>query len=74
MKQTQIQKKEVIILIKAEILPTLKERINFKKAKLIEQQFKKDEEELKNYKVDKLHDSLKEKVEAEKTELDESQE
>ncbi|MBU1099059.1 MAG: type II and III secretion system protein [Bacteroidetes bacterium] len=52
--QQTVTKKEVIILIKAEILPTLKERVDFKRNNnLIKEQYMKDEEDAKRYKVKK---------------------
>ncbi len=56
---TQVIKKEIIILIKVEIVPTLKERIKMKKAEnQIQNKFKKDTESLKNYKIHSFNKEL----------------
>lgn len=47
-----LTKKEVIILIKAEIIPSLKERVEIKKNEnLIKEQYMKDEMDAKKYKI-----------------------
>ncbi len=48
--QKQINKKEVIILLKANIVPTLKERVAKKREDLIKKQIIKDHKELEFYK------------------------
>jgi type IV pilus assembly protein PilQ len=49
---TEVKKKEVIILLKAELLPTLKERVNAKKGdNLIKQELKNYEDKLQTYKT-----------------------
>ncbi len=55
----QITKKEVIILIKAELLPTLKERVDQKKENLIRSKFLKDEAEGEQYKMKNFLEELK---------------
>lgn len=49
---SQVIKKEIIILVRAEIIPTIKERIAQKQNdNLIRDKFKADEEEIKKYKI-----------------------
>lgn len=51
--QKVIRKKEVIILLKAELLPTLEERFStIEKQNLIEEKLKKDQREIQSYKSD----------------------
>ena len=51
--QKVIRKKEVIILLKAELLPTLEERFStIEKQNLIEEKLKKDQKEIQSYKSD----------------------
>ncbi len=53
--QTIVTKKEVIILLRAELLPTLEDRfISIQKQNLIKQKLEKDKEEIKYYKPDYL--------------------
>ncbi len=47
----QISKKEVIILLQAELVPTLKERVAQKKENEINKQILEDQENLKKYKI-----------------------
>jgi len=55
--QSIITKKEVIILLRAELLPTLEDRfISIQKQNLIKQKLEKDKEEIKYYKPDYLKD------------------
>lgn len=52
----QTIKKEIIILIKAEIIPSLKERLNIDKNRnLIKDQFDKDENEIQKLKIHKFN-------------------
>lgn len=59
--ETQIIKKEVIILLETTILPTLKERIHQMKENLIQKQLIKDEQETQKYKMKELIEELKNK-------------
>ena len=53
--KTIVTKKEVIILLRAELLPTLEDRfISIQKQNLIKQKLEKDKEEIKYYKPDYL--------------------
>ena len=55
--KTIVTKKEVIILLRAELLPTLEDRfISIQKQNLIKQKLEKDKEEIKYYKPDYLKD------------------
>lgn len=55
--ETIVTKKEVIILLRAELLPTLEDRfISIQKQNLIKQKIEKDKEEIKYYKPDYLKD------------------
>lgn len=48
----QVIKKEIIILVRAEIIPTIKERIAQKRSEnLIKEKFQADEEEIKKYRI-----------------------
>lgn len=55
----QLLKKEVIILIKADIVPPLKERIDNKKENLIKKKLIDDVQEVDKYKSQNLKDELK---------------
>ncbi len=55
----QLIKKEVIILIKADIVPPLKDRIDMKKENLIKQRLHEDIKEIEKYKKSNLQDELK---------------
>lgn len=60
--KTVVTKKEVIILLRAELLPTLKDRFNVKNAdikNLIKEKIEKDKQELKKYKSDYLKEEKK---------------
>ena len=61
----QLVKKEVIILIKAELLPTLKERVEMKKQNLIREQFMNDEKEAEKYKLKNIMEELQKEKETE---------
>ena len=52
----QITKKEVIILLQAELVPTLKERVAQKKENEINKQIIEDHENLKKYKITPFRD------------------
>ncbi len=55
--KTVVTKKEVIILLRAELLPTLEDRfISIQKQNLIKQKLEKDKEEIKYYNMDYLKD------------------
>lgn len=55
--QTKISKKEVVILIKAEILPTLKERIEgIKDDKKLKKQIDQNEQSIKKYKINSFQE------------------
>ena len=56
---TQILKKEVIILIKADIVPPLKDRIDMKKENLIKNKLMDDVEKVEKYKMKNLKEELK---------------
>lgn len=56
--ETQITKKEVIILLETNIMPTLKERIAIKKENLIQQQLLDDEKKANEYKMKNLIEEL----------------
>ena len=58
--QKQIIKKEIIIILKMDILPTLKERIAKKKENLIKKQILKDHQDLQKYQI-KAFKELKDK-------------
>jgi len=59
--QEKTIKKEVVILLKAEIVPTLKERILMKKSETpIDDKFKKDLKDMKRYKINKFFNKEKE--------------
>lgn len=55
----QIIKKEVIILIKANIVPPLKDRIEIKKENLIRDKIKEDVNEIEKYKLNNLKEELR---------------
>ena len=60
--KTVVTKKEVIILLRAELIPTLKERFKEKSAEkknLIKEKIEKDKQEIKNYKTDYIKDENK---------------
>ena len=52
----QVSKKEVIILLQAELVPTIKERLAQKKENEINQQIIRDHEDLKKYKIKPFRD------------------
>ncbi|MEE9432341.1 MAG: hypothetical protein V3V16_14940 [Melioribacteraceae bacterium] len=52
----QINKKEIIILLKAELVPTLKERVALRKENLINREIVEDHEELRKYKMKPFRD------------------
>jgi len=52
----QTNKKEIIILLKAELVPTLKERVAIRKENLIEKQIVEDHDELRKYKIKAFRD------------------
>lgn len=59
--QEKTIKKEVVILLKAEIVPTLKERILMKKSDTpIDDKFQADQERIKRYKINKFFTKEKE--------------
>lgn len=52
----QISKKEVIIVLKAELVPTLKERVTQAKSNVLDEQVKEDHKYLNKYKVKPFRD------------------
>ncbi len=52
----QTNKKEIIILLTAELVPTLKERVALRKENLIEKQIIEDHDELRKYKIRAFRD------------------
>lgn len=66
----QVVKKEVIILIKADLLPTLKDRIEIKKQNLIREQFMKDEQEADKYKMENFIEEMRKEKEKENEDED----
>jgi len=63
--ETQLLKKEVIILLETGILPNLKDRIANKKESLIQKQLLKDEAESHKYKVKDLIEEMRKKKDEE---------
>jgi len=53
----QVNKKEVIILLQAELVPTIKERVAQKKENEIDKQIIRDHEDLKKYKLKPFRDN-----------------
>jgi type IV pilus assembly protein PilQ len=59
----QISKKEVIILLQAELVPTLKERVAQRKENEIDNQIIEDHENLKKYKITPFREDEKKGIE-----------
>lgn len=53
----QVSKKEVIILLQAELVPTIKERVVQKRANEIDRQIVEDHENLEKYKLNAFREN-----------------